>query len=119
MRAADIARICHEANAALCQAFGDNSQVAWDQAPQWQRDSAIAGVEFHVLNPDASPAASHNNWYEHKAADGWRYGAVKDAELREHPCMVAFEQLPPEQRAKDFIFRAIVHAARYAPADER
>jgi hypothetical protein len=45
-----------------------------------------------------------------KVADGWVYGPVKDAVKREHPCMVPFTELPREQQAKDFIFRAVVHA---------
>jgi hypothetical protein len=28
-------------------------QKDWDEAQQWQRDSAIKGVEFKLDNPDA------------------------------------------------------------------
>lgn len=104
------ARIAHEANRALCVAFGDDSQLPWDKAPQWQRDSAVAGANFHVENKDAGPEASHEAWLAHKHKAGWVYGPVKDADSKEHPCMVPFDELPPEQQAKDFIFRAIVHA---------
>lgn len=117
MNSAQIARICHEANAALCQAFGDNSQLHWPEAPQWQRDSAVAGVEFHIANPDASASASHDAWSADKRANGWIYGAVKDAALKTHPCLVDFTALPPDQQAKDFVFRAIVHAANLASTD--
>lgn len=116
MKPVDIARICHEANAALCQAFGDNSQPSWDQAPQWQRDSALIGVSLHLGNPDLGPQASHESWMANKLEAGWHYGPVKDPELKTHPCIVAFDQLPAEQQAKDFVFRAIVHAA--ASCDE-
>jgi hypothetical protein len=44
-----------------------------------------------------------------KLDDGWKYGPVKDPEKKEHPCLVSFSELPKEQQAKDFIFRAIVH----------
>ena len=40
------------------------------------------------------------------------YGPVKDLDAKQHPCMVPFEQLPVEQQAKDYIFRAVVHALR-------
>ncbi len=40
-----IARVAHEVNRAYCQALGDNSQPAWEDAPQWQRDSAMLGVK--------------------------------------------------------------------------
>lgn len=105
-----IARVCHEANRAYCQALGDDSQPAWEDAPEWQRSSAINGVQFHLANPDAGPSHSHDEWLKEKAATGWKYGPVKDPEKKEHPCFVPYDQLPAEQKAKDYIFRAIVHA---------
>lgn len=108
----DIARTCHEANRAYCMALGDNSQPSWDKAPKWQKDSAINGVEFHLANPGADDSASHENWYKEKLADGWVYGPKKDPEKKEHPCMVPFKELPPEQQAKDRLFRAVVHALK-------
>lgn len=106
-----IARLAHEANRSYCQALGDFTQPPWADAPQWQRDSAIAGVKFHAANPDAGPQASHESWMAQKAADGWTYGAEKRPDIKQHPCFVPFDQLPREQQAKDFIFRGVVHAA--------
>lgn len=105
-----IARVCHEANRAYCATLGDFSQSPWESAPEWQRQSAISGVAFHLNNPDASASASHDNWLRDKERGGWRYGPVKDADRKEHPCLVPFDQLPPEQQAKDRLFRCIVHA---------
>ena len=102
------AKMCHEVNKAYCEAIGDHSQVSWREAPEWQQDSAINGVIFHLNNPDAKPEDSHNNWWKQKIADGWQYGPVKDAEKKEHPCMVPYEELPLEQRVKDHLFIAIV-----------
>ena len=48
MKTEDIARICHEANAAYCLSLGDTSQTDWDNAPDWQKKSAINGVKFHM-----------------------------------------------------------------------
>jgi hypothetical protein len=49
---------------------------------------------------------------DQKIADGWIYGKVKNQNLVRptHPCIVPFDQLPREQQAKDYIFRAVVHA---------
>ena len=74
------------------------------------KDSAVLGVKLHTNHPDAGPEASHESWMAQKIEDGWRYGPVKDPEKKEHPCIVPFSQLPAEQQAKDFIFRAVVHA---------
>jgi hypothetical protein len=45
-----------------------------------------------------------------KVATGWKFGLVKDPAAKEHPCMVAYAELPPEQRAKDAIFVGVVRA---------
>lgn len=105
-----VARVAHEANREYCRTIGDSSQPPWDQAPEWQRQSAVNGVRFHRANPDAGDAASHDNWMVEKISDGWVYGPKKDPEKREHPCMVPFSKLPAEQQRKDALFRAIVHA---------
>lgn len=104
-----IAEVAHEVNRAYCQSIGDNSQVPWEDAPQWQKDSAVLGVELHINNPDAGPEASHESWMNQKLADGWVYGDEKRPELKQHPCLVPFAQLPKEQQAKDYLFRGVVH----------
>lgn len=105
-----IARICHEANRAYCQAIGDYSQPTWEEAPVWQRESACNGVNHILANPHATPEDSHNSWLEQKRKDGWVYGEVKDPEAKQHPCMVEYSQLPPDQRRKDALFISIVRA---------
>lgn len=111
-----IARICHEANRGLCIAQGDNSQKPWDEAPQWQRDSAVKGVQFCVANPDAPPSANHDSWLEEKRRTGWKYGPAKDEAKKEHPCFVSYDALPPEQKVKDHVFKSI--CAALAPKTE-
>lgn len=111
MTVQDIARVAHEVNRAYCQSLGDFTQPPWESAPQWQTDSAINGVEFH-LSADHPPSASHESWLKQKEAEGWKFGPVKDAEKKEHPCYVPYDQLPKEQQAKDFLFRAVVHALK-------
>ena len=75
-----------------------------------KKNSAINGVEFHRANPDAGPDHSHNEWLKEKEADGWKFGPEKNPEKKEHPCFVPYEELPVEQQAKDYLFRAVVHA---------
>ena len=105
-----IALVCHEANRAYCETTGDLSQLVWGLAPQWQKDSAINGVKFHLDNPDAGPSGSHENWLKEKQATGWKYGPVKDPEKKEHPCFVPYSELPRVQQVKDYIFHGIVKA---------
>lgn len=103
----EIARICHEANRAYCIAVGDNLQPPFDNAPEWQKDSAIKGVEAHLSN-SLSPRESHELWLSHKESEGWVYGPVKDVDNKQHPCMVSYDELPEEQQLKDKLFSAIV-----------
>ena len=110
-----IARVAHEVNRAYCQALGDNSQPAWEDAPLWQRESALLGVKLHTENPDAGPQASHESWMAQKVADGWSYGPEKRPDLKQHHCIVPFADLPVEQQAKDFIFRGVVRALAPVP----
>lgn len=110
----EIAQICHETNRIYCILIGDNSQPTWENAPDWQKESAIRGVSFHAeqlakgIKP--SNSASHDSWLEEKRNSGWTYGPIKDAELKEHPCFVPYNELPLEQRIKDSIFGNIVEA---------
>lgn len=106
----DIARLAHEVNRAYCDAIGDHSIVRWEDAPLWQRESSVLGVEFHLAHPDSLPADSHESWLRVKVDDGWQWGSKKDATLKRHPCIMPFEQLPKEQQIKDHLFTAIVHA---------
>ena len=105
-----IAAVCHEANREWCVWHGDFEAPTWAEAPTWQRESAIDGVEHALKYPEAGPEDSHQNWWAGKIADGWVYGEVKDPVAKTHPCMVPYDQLPEFQRKKDALFLAIVRA---------
>lgn len=113
MTIAYLAAVCHEANRMFCCSQDDFSQPLWENAPEWQRESAIKGVQFCIDNPNAPASANHDAWLEVKRAEGWKYGPVKDADAKVHPCFVPYDQLPPEQQAKDHLFKAIVGALRH------
>lgn len=112
MQAELIAKVCHQSNKAWCEANGDFTQKDWDEAEDWQRQSAINGVLYRIGNPDAGNDAQHNSWMKEKVDAGWVYGQVKDAEAKTHPCIVPFDQLPRFQQQKDALFCAIVDALK-------
>jgi hypothetical protein len=112
MTVEQVAQVAHEINRAYCQAIGDNSQPTWEDAPEWQKVSALTGVQFHLDNPDAGPDASHNSWLKQKEQEGWKYGPVKNPETKEHPCYVSYDELPTEQKAKDYLFRQVIHSLK-------
>lgn len=105
-----IAQICHEANRTYCWQQGDFSQQPWHSAEAWQRESAIKGVQFAIDNPNARPSGQHEAWLKDKVSDGWKYAPIKNAEAKEHPCLVPYDELPEGQKRKDLLFLAIVRA---------
>ncbi len=112
-----LAAACaHEANRLYCLTIGDDSHQHWEDAPEWQAESAFKGASLIFHDPGGTtPERSHESWLAAKEADGWVYGEVKDAEAKTHPCMVPYDQLPPEQKRKDEIFGGVVRAILCLP----
>jgi hypothetical protein len=110
MNIEQIAKTCHEVNKTWCELNNDFSQMKWEEAPQWQKDSVINGVNFHLSNPNSKPEDSHNNWLKIKEEEGWVYGEIKDIDKKQHPCMLPYNKLPKEQTIKDSLFIAVVHS---------
>ena len=112
----EIARVCHEANRALQiiqRLNGDTSievSPSWHTAPISQKSSCEDGVRYRLDNPDVTPEQMHENWCDFKARDGWTYGPVKSESSKKHPCLVAYDDLPEDQKIKDTLFSAIVEA---------
>ena len=105
-----IAFVCHQTNKAYCRTIGDRTQEDWNQAPDWQNESAVAGVKFKLANLDATPEDMHKNWCKAKLNDGWTYGIEKNPNKKTHPCLLPYDQLPEEQRVKDALFANVVKA---------
>jgi RyR domain len=97
-----LARFAHEANRSYCLLTGDTSQTSWDDAPDWQKSSARNGV-LGVFDGNG-PEQSHESWLAEKEGAGWKYGPVKNPDLKEHPCFVPYAELPAEQQIKDYVF---------------
>jgi len=113
-RAVLMARAAHEVNRIYCYYLGEVVQQPWDDATPWQRQSCVKGV--HGVLAGNTPEQSHASWLAEKQRTGWVYGLVKDPEAKTHPCMVSYDQLTPEQRAKDALFVAVVRAVAAALA---
>jgi ryanodine receptor 2 len=43
----------------------------------------------------------HEVWAQTRMEQGWTYGEVRNDELKQHPCLVEYEQLPEEERVYD------------------
>jgi hypothetical protein len=107
-----IARFCHSANRGVQQLqpwSGIDVAADWDDVDPAMQESVRIGVRG-VLNGN-TPEQSHQLWCDTKTEQGWVYGPVKDPELKTHPCLVPYDQLPVDQQFKDHLFSSIVLTA--------
>jgi ryanodine receptor 2 len=44
---------------------------------------------------------THEVWAQQRLAEGWRYGATRNDAKKEHPCLVAYEDLPENEKEYD------------------
>ena len=43
----------------------------------------------------------HDVWAETRIKQGWTYGEQRNDELKTHPCLVPYEELPDEEKEYD------------------
>ena len=43
----------------------------------------------------------HEVWAHTRMEQGWTYGEVRNDELKQHPCLVEYKELPEEERVYD------------------
>lgn len=43
----------------------------------------------------------HEVWAESRIKEGWSYGPSRDDKQKTHPCLVAYEDLPDNEKAYD------------------
>ncbi len=43
----------------------------------------------------------HENWAAERIKQGWKYGAERNDIKKEHPCLIAYEELPEEEKDYD------------------
>ena len=109
----EIAELCHEANKAYCELIGDYSQVHWDKAEDYQHEGIFNSIVNRIADPKMTHKDGHKEWMKFRELDGWVYGKVKDTKKKTHPCMIPYDELPPSQQTKDYIFHSIVKAMQF------
>lgn len=43
----------------------------------------------------------HEVWAQNRISQGWSYGVTRNDDLKQHPCLVPYQQLPEEEKAYD------------------
>jgi RyR domain. len=44
---------------------------------------------------------THDIWAAQRLAEGWKYGTTRNDVLKEHPCLVPYEDLPENEKEYD------------------
>lgn len=57
----------------------------------------------HQLNPllEAMAKNVHEIWAKERIQQGWKYGSKRDDNQKLHPCLIAYEDLPEEEKVFD------------------
>lgn len=110
-------KAAHAVHRVWCESLGDGSHVHLDKSTPEDVATVRACVRATInllavsgTSYDDISRYVHEAWMEKKLADGWRYGPTKSSLSKEHPCIVPYSDLPPEQRVKDEIFCTVVAA---------
>lgn len=64
----------------------------------------VTGVEFPPeleALVEAMAKNVHDVWARSRLEQGWIYGPERNDMLKHHPCLVAYEDLPEQERAYD------------------
>lgn len=103
------AHAAHEAHRAYVRFHGGTAvQEPWDELPQSRKNLTHALV-YNALQGQ-TPDVSHNAWYDEKIADGWEYGLSVNAEDKQSPWILPWEDLPAHYQG----FSNVVHTAIWA-----
>ena len=43
----------------------------------------------------------HETWAQERLQQGWTYGKERDDAKKQHPCLIAYEDLPEEEKVFD------------------
>jgi hypothetical protein len=75
--------------------------------PRDLQDAAVDGVHRARRNGQLNARDHHNAWVDFLLDRGWRHGP-RDYEARQHPALVYWPRLSPEDRDKARVFLAVV-----------
>lgn len=82
-----------------------NPLKPWSEASEGAKTGYRSAVKL-VIEEGYTSQQLHEKWMADKTEAGWEFGEEKDEELKTHPNLVEYENLPESERVKDTIFRA-------------
>ena len=97
--------------AARLEAIASNRSIIpeiWEERDEKFRNQMTEYVESLRGKPLPTPEEAHDSWWKKYEEMGWVYGEKRDTAAKTHPDMVAFSDLPKDERDKDEIFLSLV-----------
>lgn len=91
--------------------------LTWSNEYYKYQEETRKGVS-KVLLTDSDASEIHTSWLSERKQAGWTYGPVKEVYLKQHPCMVLYEDLLPEHRKEKEIFVLTVREMAAALSNE-
>jgi hypothetical protein len=76
-----------------------NSQLMNTPHPIDTSDIHLSPELFELMEQIA--AHVHDVWAEGRLAEGWQYGAERNDERKEHPCLISYNELPEHEKEYD------------------
>lgn len=102
-----ICRVVYAGTAQLRQELGQSGGLPWDVLPERTKIEIELGVRDINSGKVKQPADLHRIWRDEAVKQGWTHGLVKDEEMRKHPAICAFDELPTMEQAKFNLFYAM------------
>ena len=116
LTAKDIASMIHSVTCRIPRP--DGSPVAeWNNISEVSKEMAYRAVRDIYASEPRSAEELHELWMNLKLEEGWVCGDFSVA-LKTHPCIVHFNDLPPSEICKDYIWSALTEAFRQFYTDE-
>ena len=74
----------------------------------------MIGVSSRYLKMEQlpTPEEAHDSWMKSYFKMGWKYGEERNVTLKTHPDLIAYSELPKDEKDKDAIFLALVWLAK-------
>ncbi len=113
LKMVEVAKECHIANNNLMVTNNEiPNPIDWNDLSTHTKHINISSVKKIYDNPSITAKDIHDEWMKNKIKDGWKYGDVKDDELKTHHLIVDFDKMNDVDKMKDQIFIDIVNNRR-------
>lgn len=113
-----IAKSAHDVVNAFAESLGVSKQPSFDELDDLSKERITEAVEYLQTTKRTYAGSIHDAWINKMIGEGWTYGKTYDEEAKTHPDMIDYRSLPPLQRAKDKLFKAVVNLGKIVPVTE-